>query len=447
MRWRPPAWRRSIYVVAGILLAMACGLTAGHFAGLVRVVPIPGADAILHSEENAGDSVGAESHDGKEKKTSDKSREGDSQAGAASGLVLRSEFAMEVRRLLVSQTDAAQGVSRTTGSQKVAIARVHKLMEKVDPTRATHEDFEALAVYLLSGGSPRGTAELIDSAPKGSKHLKLMEGVKAYVLGDLETARQGLFELDTKTFQSQLGGRLLLTQAALANADDVVVQKAMLEKSASLLPGTLVEEAARRRLLRLAMKSGDSRAFARHVNRYVRRFPKSFYVDDFARVLQQGILQFEAAGKPVSRQMVKSAVSILPQNLRLDMAVTVARSSATSGLRDLCLFASQDMYAAEARKHEQDKRMLLYAAVCNVVEQPEDALKALIGFPADIFDVEDEKLRLDAINMAESIIGVNPLAQQNDVHGPELPDATTAALMVSATQQLQFSRGLIREAQ
>jgi chemotaxis protein MotC len=447
MKWKRPTKRLSAVVGLGILFGIVCIGAVAHFSGLVQVPSILGSELSPDVDGSAKEAVAAQEYGDKAGQSMQPIPERLSSTGGTEDGVHQSAFALEVRKLLVSQTSAAKGAGQAARSQKQIIARIHTLLSTMDPTLASRQDHEALAIYLLSGGSPRGTAKLIASALPNSTHLKLMEGAKAYVVGDLERAKEVLLKLDATDFQSQLQGRLLLTQAALSNSYDHVAQKQMLEKSAGLLPGTLVEEAARRRLINLSVSAADAPAFSRHTSHYVRRFPKSLYIADFAIVFQKGVLQFEAMGRPVSRHLVKSAVSVLPSELRRDVILSISREAATSGLRALCLFAGQDLYKEQAETGSVDNRMLLYATVCDVVEQPERVLETLAGLQTSAFDAEDEQLRSNAVRMAEALIGVSPIAQETDFQGPVLPDPETAALMVRATQQLQSSSDVIREAQ
>lgn len=357
-----------------------------------------------------------------------------------------SPFNTTVRTLLRAQTLAAHGSSPAGASQRDIIAQLQKQLQSMDSATMTQRDLDFLGVYLLSGGDPRGLSGLIADIPTNRDMKKLLRGVRAHAIGDAENARKELADLDMRGYSAALGARLQLALAALAAPDDIEAQTLALKKAASLAPGTLTEEAALRRLLALTLKSGDRGGFAMTTSRYIRRFPTSLYIEDFISTFGQGVLQFESLKRPVAHDLIDQLYSKIPQDLSRRAALGLARKSVDSGFRELCLFLTETTLPKILDGGPEMNRVQLYALACSLVDSPAEALAQLSDLDVASLPPDDAELREDAMRMATAIMGQDLTADTDKFQGPQMPDSAVASSQVSATQQLQVSEELLKEA-
>lgn len=357
----------------------------------------------------------------------------------------RSPLVNSVRTLLLAQSDAAYGRIPVEVSQRDAILNTQALLKKWDPKDATRQDLEALAVYFLSGGNPRGLSALVDSIDPASKMADVIRGTRLFAMGDKEGARKAFSQLDVAAYSPALSARLSLVGAALADENDFDAQSKMLRSAASLAPGTLVEEAAYRRLLSLHIRKADPIGFEKVALRYMRRFPKSLYIPDFAASFLEAVIAFEERKTPLSHETIEKVARILPDDVVDDVLLGLGRQAAESGFKELCEYIGGSSYLAELSTPVQQQRMKLYSTACRVVDEPDAMLAILENLPVDLLSAPDTRLRDDAMRLAMGMRGEASKAEFERFFGPVLPDDDSTALLVSAAQQLSASEALLQE--
>ena len=358
----------------------------------------------------------------------------------------RSDFNSKVRDLMKAQSAAATGAVGPVTSQRDAISKIQIALQTFDPKTAHQEELESLGIYLLSGGNPRGLAGMIDEVPSVSPIKKILRGAHDYVTGETEKAKALLMDVDLSTLSQGLAARLSLAQAAMIDPKDFAGQAVALKRAAGYAPGTLVEEAAYRRLVALALKSEDQRAFVRSSRRYIRRFPNSLYIGEFLQNYGQGLLMFEEMQKPVPRADLDRLLHILPHETARTLVLEIGKQTVKRGLRDLCLHVTRQDYVQYLNDETDVRRQKLYGLACDVVEDPEAAKVGLMSLDEQGLPPDDIALKADALRLAEAMLGETQAPQIGQSAGPELPDADTSATEVSAAQQLQASEELLKEA-
>ncbi len=358
----------------------------------------------------------------------------------------RSEFNKTVRALLLAQSAAATGMLGPVTSQREAISKIQIALQTFDPKTAHAEELESLGVYLLSGGNPRGLAGVIEEVPSVSPLKQILRGAHAYVTGDTAKAKSLLMDIDLGILSKPLAARISLAQAAMVDPKDFDAQAVALKRAAGFAPGTLVEEAAYRRLVALAIKSEDQRAFVKASRRYIRRFPNSLYIAEFLQNYGQGLLQFEEAKQPTPRGDLDRLLHVLPRETARTLVLEVGKQAVKRGLRDLCLYVTGKDYGQFLTNAVDLQRQQLYGLACNVIEDPEGSKSGLLALKEEGLPLEDAVLRKDALRLSETMLGETQAAQIGLAAGPELPDPSTSATEVSAAQQLQASEELLKEA-
>lgn len=464
MKLRIAIPRRTLLGITGLFLLLGGGAGTAAYFGLL---PLPlGAEVELrgsidevppkHGEKTADGTV-AEGHgieSGSKQVGADGEHAGVAgehgrEAGAPDvtyDLPPRYNFTKAVRNLMAAQTAAALGSSEHVGTQREAISKIQIELQTFNPKKAHPQELEALGIYLLSGGDPRGLGGLIDDIPPVSPLKKILRGAHSYVVGENEKARKLLLDIELSAISPALASRISLARAALVDPADFQAQAAALKRAASFTPGTLVEEAAYRRLVAVAIKSGNLGSFVRSTRHYIRRFPKSHYVNEFLQSYAQGLLHFEEMRRPPPRQDITSLLHALPDEFARTWVLELGKQSAKRGQRDLCLYVSAGKFSHYLRDVTDLQRQKLYALACNVVEDPEGSKDGLRVLSAEGLPPDDAALLQDALRLSEAMLGQGQDPAGDRTAGPELPDAETLSSLVSAAQELQLSERLLKEA-
>ncbi|MEZ5811884.1 MAG: hypothetical protein R3D45_10775 [Rhizobiaceae bacterium] len=208
---------------------------------------------------------------------------------------------------------------------------------------ADRRNIKALIAYGLSGGNPETVVSLASLVPRDDPLSGLSLGVVGYVTGREETARSGFAKVDPLTLDADIAAYVALAKGNLNVDHDPELAVAMMRIARLLAPGTLVEEAALRRMMALEMKSGDMKAFIRASVQYARRFHASPYAEQFAEMFTNAVVEMDAAHASLALEAVDGA---MPVPYRDAIYLRVARKAAIRGTLGLAELAAAKIGAA-----------------------------------------------------------------------------------------------------
>ncbi|WP_114389866.1 hypothetical protein [Notoacmeibacter marinus] len=193
---------------------------------------------------------------------------------------------------------------------------------------------EPLMIFALSGGDARVSVNLLERVPPEHPLHDLSRSVIGYLKGNPNSAPD-LFRHDPTEHAFPLGALLALsTGTANARVDSDVARRS-LEMAAILGTGTLVEEVALRRLLDIHAEAQDGEAFFAAAESYGLRFPKSIFLNEFARRLSVTLTQNDWVPP---RGLAAILERLSPQQSSV-VAREIARGAAIRGNHELALMA------------------------------------------------------------------------------------------------------------
>jgi chemotaxis protein MotC len=260
--------------------------------------------------------------------------------GMAEDAAVRSlpDLVLNLARL---QDAAARGDPQAGPMQRLMIREISAELLKADPlTLPDPPTLRAAIVYVLSGGRPSDVDVLLRATPESDLLRWLLVGAVHYAKGEKEEALKAFEPYAPEKLPHSIGGRIALATAMLLPDTDMEKRIALLETAARLMPGTLVEEAALRRLTAIAVVRDDPLQFQKTAERYVWRYAESLYAGGFMKDYVTHIVAFEAKAKPVDRLAFEIMMNKLPKSPRSLAYLGVARRATSLGLVDLALFAS-----------------------------------------------------------------------------------------------------------
>jgi chemotaxis protein MotC len=271
---------------------------------------------------------------------------------------------------------------RIAAGDHAAMPMQAKLLEMVDARLrdAGADDFKdpknfrALLVYGMSGGNPLTVETVVSRATVAPEELAIAKGVISYLSGRPADAIETLRPIDPMTLPSDLGAFLALVKGSLLSGDEPAAALALLDEARLLSPGTLVEEAALRRSVGIAVTQGDAARFALASTQYVERYLYSPYASQFADSFVSGVVALHMS---ISQDKLGDITSMMDPEREKVIYLRIARRAAIDGLNDLSAFA-----AARAERgrdgigNQDDPRALLYASLSTVTSGTVDEVHA-----------------------------------------------------------------------
>jgi len=262
-----------------------------------------------------------------------------------------------------------------------------------------------VVTYVLSGGDPRVMVKLMEKgeAVTGISDV-LLKGLFAYAKGENKEALELLKTLSARSFHPGPGGQLALAQATLMAKRDARKALTYLDEARLLSPGTLVEEAALRRTVPLAIGLKDYDRLVLTMSRYLRRFNQSVYASTFFWDFAKGFALSDYAKDEKHLKRMSREVDLLDVEYKKNMYRVLAEQGIVNGNLKLAQLATQKM--AELSKDEPAvmlKAQLYEAAILLFGEKYDYAVSALKTIDANKLSNRDRDILKAALVVAKRL--------------------------------------------
>jgi hypothetical protein len=352
-----------------------------------------------------------------------------------------SEIVKAGRRIITLQNGLAQGIIGGSPTLDGAMQELSELLRRRNATEFWSSEVEVAAIYVLSGGDPSVLGQLSTAKGVSEDHRKLLLGVESYASADRKRAVERLLSLNALQFASILPAQLSMAQAQLRPIDDINGSLQALAFAADAAPGTLVEEAAIRRLVHRLDSADNQKKLFYWAGRYLRRFPQSVYYNEF----ENG---FIASFKT----LIEKTVELDSKALR-DFFLQAQEKKAAKFSRQMLLTAiaagnsmiCEKVFAALHNLYDQQsvefRDIAVLVRICSATNGDEKNLIAMKLIDQNQLDSTVASRLRDAIKIAEGIQNPRPF-EKNTSFGPVPPlsiDADYREFVASVTQQLDAS--------
>jgi chemotaxis protein MotC len=300
---------------------------------------------------------------------------------------------------------------RIAGGDEAALPMQRKLLEMIDAkflatAPAGFDDprnFDALLVYAISGGNPVTIETVVSRLDLKPPRAALGDGILGYVRGRPAEAEKALHDINPLTQPIELGAYLALIKGSVAAADDSAAALKLFDEARLLGPGSLVEEAALRRSIMIALKMRDAGLFLGYSEKYVRRFLHSPYASQFADAFVIGVVEMHDS---MGLDKIAATLNEMDAERRKSIYLRLARKSAIDGLASLTAFAARMAgIRDDPRSKTTDPRVLLYSSIASVASGSAGAVAAqLAAIDRDHLSESDQQLLDAARAVAEKVI-------------------------------------------
>jgi hypothetical protein len=350
-----------------------------------------------------------------------------------------------LQALLEAQTALAYGRNGAEERYKQAQGAIAGEIKTFGRRTLSSQDVEQLAIYLFSGGEPSLVENILHSLEKDPPNKALLEGATAYVSRDLKLADRKLQSLDLARLQPPVRSRVLLVQSQTISSLDAVEKARLLEQAASLSPGTLVEEASIRRLVQLWADVANARQLMKWSRQYLRRFPKSYYMDEFVKSFGAGILKTARQGDAPRKDDIDFILRSLALPDAGRMALVITKSSLDAGLKDLCITFAESAALVLPRSFPERNTIIIHGLACRAAEAPAVVLEELTNPGMAETDATSRQVLKDAQLLASNILQEKVARVSRTPGETQEVDRQLDNFAASVAQQLKSSFRLLQE--
>lgn len=374
-----------------------------------------------------------------------------------------------MRAFYVLQDRVAQGDARVLRTQRRMMVFLARLFASLPAeTWRRPLNAEALALYLLNGGSPLAGKKVLEKLRKeearkikpreeGAEEEKtaeekasdreglplpegLLEGAMAFAAGRNAAAARWLRKVEDENLSNVLRAQLLLVRASLLAGTSEAAAMPLLDEVRLLRPGSLLEEVALRRAMILAGMTEDVKRFERYAATYLRRFPRSVYVNDFLRRLAWLAVALDVDRKPFIIEKLEPGIARLRKRQQALLYAAIAREALLFGKHALSLHANlkvRKLYPDAPRLALRLRVWLDAAAV--ISPEPEEPVRDLLAMNLDELPPADRRLAYAAIAMADAIMmepEPSPKWKKLAARDPEPPELERARALAASVDKL-----------
>ncbi|TKT77494.1 hypothetical protein [Aquamicrobium sp. LC103] len=325
-----------------------------------------------------------------------------------------------------------------------------KILELIDrrlraSTATDFEDdrnFRALLVYAMSGGNPATVGSLLDKLTLEEIERTAGIGVVSYLNGLVFEAREAMSGFDPEQFPHEVAAFLYLVKGSVVGAENAGEAIGLLDKARLLSPGTLVEEAALRRTLSLAVSESQPERFFPASSQYARRFLRSPYAGQFADTFVSGVAEMATSA---NLPQITETVSWMTREQAKTIYLRIARQAAIDGKSELLAFAAAKANEYDGADTAPDPRSDLYAGISSVTsESVDEVLESLTKLDPATLSARDRELLKAAKGIAKDVLAP-PLEQTNAKPSPSPARIADAPGGNETAEDLENELGIDRD--
>jgi chemotaxis protein MotC len=279
-----------------------------------------------------------------------------------------------VRSLQRVQDEIADGDKSALGMQRELTKLIDKSFARLDRSEfADPKNARALISYAMLGGNPATLeAHLTDLGHKEDEFVRLAVAILIYQKGGARVAESRLKDADPLRAGGLFGASLALVRGLVTRDDDKA--RADFDTARLLAPGTLIEEAALRRLMTIHRRRQDPVSFLRVSSRYARRFVASPYAMQFAQEFVAGVI---ALGEWMDMANVFEVIEFMPEPYRSAVTVRLMRVATVAGKSELVKRVAELTPAQDGEKADEahavdpeiDARQRFYAQISQITSE------------------------------------------------------------------------------
>lgn len=310
-----------------------------------------------------------------------------------------------VRSLQSLQDDIAAGQAGALQMQPRVLAEIGQKFLAADPsTWENAQNLYAVLTYLFNGGNPQVVETILKTSPEGVISKNMVDGALAYAHHRKATFLKAFANMPDES--AHVPSALLLsialsTVADMAEQDPVAAMK-RLDRVRLLAPGSLFEEAAIRRQIKVATMTGDIPRLRLLTRNYVDRFAQSPYANEFWREFSFSLPQLDTH---LTDQQLDDLIGYAPVMVQFIVYMKVSRAALIDARMQRAHFGAGKALELARKLNTDDTSARLYYAASSVGStSAEEAGQMLKTISINDLPERDRPLLLAAKAVAKGVV-------------------------------------------
>ncbi len=353
-----------------------------------------------------------------------------------------------LRSLQFVQDTVVTGDHSAGEMQRYMIGAIDRRLRSVDPSvYSDPRNVDAALIYAMSGGNPSTLEYLVSRDVAGNFDNRVSDILRKYLSGQGMLVANTLKAMVPEYRNARIGPYLALVAGNVAVTNTPLEALELYDWARLTAPGTIVEEAALRRSVSIAVEADLVDKGLAYARKYARRYVHSPYASQFADLFV--LLVVRHYGKEIDAPDVEGTIAFMDADRQREVYLRIARQAAIAGKNDLARYASEQATGIKGGADDRNAEQLarLYGGMADIPsDKVGDAMKAITDMPEATLSPADQALRAAAQAIADAVVrppvaesptqdsGANIVSTQdpvsetassaNDVSGSGSADAT-----------------------
>ncbi|SSC65356.1 chemotaxis protein MotC [Ciceribacter selenitireducens] len=347
-------------------------------------------------------------------------------AAAAEGLDGIAPYKM-LRSLQFVQDSVVLGDHSAAEMQRFMLSTIDKRLREADASLFEEpRNVDAALIYAMSGGNPATLEFLVARDVDGNFDNRVTDALRKYLSGKGTLIAKTLGDMVTEYRDTKVAPYLALVAGNVMIPRDPAKALEFYDWARLTAPGTIVEEAALRRSLAVAVEGGMVDKAAAYANRYARRFLHSPYASQFADLFVQLVVEHNDA---FDEAAIEATLVYMDVDRQREVYLRIARQAAIKGRNELARQAADKARLLSGTEDGADALAMLYGGLAGIpTSEVGAAIKAIAAIPDEILSPSDRALRDAAAAIAEEVIRKPELNSPAQAPEPSVASSNDASL-------------------
>jgi len=262
---------------------------------------------------------------------------------------------------------------------------------------------DAALVYAMSGGNPATLELLVARDVDGNFDSRVADILRKYLSGKGTLVAQSIAAMMPEYRGTRIGAYLALIGGNVTIPRDPVAALGFYDIARLEAPGTIVEEAALRRSLAIAVEDGDAGRGVEYAQRYARRFLHSPYASQFADLLVSLVVKRVDS---IGHDTIEETFAMMDAERQKEAYLRLSRLAAISGKDSLARMAALKAKALSPDMPDQPQvQANLYESLSNIgTPDVVSAIETIGQIPEAQLSDRDRALRDAARAIADQVV-------------------------------------------
>lgn len=277
---------------------------------------------------------------------------------------------------------------------------------------------DAAMIYAMSGGNPATLEYLAARDVAGNFDSRIADALRKYLGGKGTLVAKNLGQMAEEYRDQKIGPYIALVSGNVAVSRDPKGALVFYDWARLTAPGTIVEEAALRRSVAIAVEANMVPEGLSYSRQYARRFVHSPYASQFADFFVDMVVRHFGEIKEAD---IDGTLEFMDVDRRREVFLRIARAAAIKGDAALARMASARAEALGGNPGDMPGSMArLYGGVADIpTSAVGSAMDAIASIPEENLSERDRALLRAAKAVASQVIAkpdVDSLAQETPVN-------------------------------